>query len=319
MMTQKLTKLNPIVSETLEDLTKEYQKGIVGGMKELVTKLGPSLYLAQNKRWPEARPIEVIRIDGPTGVGKSLGVKRLFKILGGKPENLLYIDGGSMQSGHEASKMFGAPPGYVGYGDEPLIGKKSLDKSRTANFQNPFILWDEFDKTHMNAKRALLNALEEGWLTLGNGTKLSLEGAFIFMTSNLGSMESQKRAMTFEGGVIGKGAVKHALKEEELPELRNRFTQTLWIEPLTKNECYEIIDLEMLQALKSFKIKCNVRLEESVRDHIISTGYSADFGAREIKRVILRNIIPALISVENSGPNIRISYADGEIQFSLLG
>lgn len=317
---QKITKLKPRTSETLDELREEYQKGIVGGMRKLVDEIGPSLFLAARKRWPEAKPIEIVRLDGPTGVGKSYGVKRLFKALGGKPENLLYIDGAAMQERHEASKLFGAPPGYVGYSDEPLLTQKTIQRSiPSASMPSPFILWDEWDKTHEHAKRSLLNGFEEGFLTLGNGQRVSLQGAFVFMTSNLAAQEVQQRTMRFEGGTKGKGELTRALREVESPELRNRFTRTLWIDPLTKEECYEIINLEMLQALRVFKVKCNVRLEESMRQAVVDRGFSPEWGAREIKRILQREVIPALISLEDMADNIRVTATpEGVFEFSEL-
>lgn len=261
------------------------------------------------------RPIGVFFLLGPTGVGKTATVESVAEVLHGDKKKVLRIDCGQFELSHEVAKLVGSPPGYLGHRETAgMLTTKKVDEVTSPKCDISIILFDEIEKAHANLFRNLLSVLDKGELTMGDNSVTSFKKSLIFFTSNLGAAEMQKaltQNMGFTSGIpVDMNTImpklesigKQAAKKKFSPEFFNRIDEVLTYKPLSKAAIAKIfnIGIDNLRELLYNKTKPKnlfLVLAESVEKKLIAEGFSELYGARELNRVIQRQLVQPLSDV----------------------
>jgi ATP-dependent Clp protease ATP-binding subunit ClpB len=264
------------------------------------------------------RPIGSFLFLGPTGVGKTELCKALAVVMFDDEHAMVRLDMSEFMERHTVSRLIGAPPGYVGYEE----GGKLTEAVRRRPYS--VLLLDEIEKAHNDVFNVLLQVLDDGRLTDGQGKTVDFTNTIIVMTSNIGSQAIQQLASEGASEEELLDATKDALKERFLPEFLNRIDETIVFQPLKKEEIRKIVRLQ-LDRLENQLAENQIRFEVSDEaiDAIADEGYDPAFGARPLKRVIQRKLQNPLATEllkghfpEGSG--IRVLYEEGEFVFQPL-
>jgi ATP-dependent Clp protease ATP-binding subunit ClpB len=231
------------------------------------------------------RPIGSFLFLGPTGVGKTELCKALAETLFDAEEAMIRIDMSEFMEQHSVARLIGAPPGYVGYEE----GGRLTEAVR----RRPYcvVLFDEIEKAHRDVFNVLLQVLDDGRLTDGQGRTVDFKNTIIAMTSNIASAVIQALADKQAEEWEIEAQLKDALKQHFRPEFLNRIDETVIFHSLTKKDIAAIVDIQV-RHLAARLAQRNVRLELSpeARDLVAEMGYDAAFGARPLKRVIQQEI-----------------------------
>jgi ATP-dependent Clp protease ATP-binding subunit ClpC len=236
------------------------------------------------------RPVGSFIFLGPTGVGKTELAKALAEFLFDDEDALLRVDMSEYQERHTVSRLVGAPPGYVGYEE----GGQLTEAVRRRPYQ--VILFDEVEKAHPDVWNALLQILEDGRLTDGQGNAVDFRNCVIIMTSNLGTQYTAK------GGALGfrtpgeppekeqmRAEIETALKAAFRPEFLNRIDEVIVFERLSRDDVKKIVDLQMGDiACRMREQGLEISLTEKARDWLAEKGYDPAFGARPLRRALQR-------------------------------
>ncbi len=231
------------------------------------------------------RPIGSFMFLGPTGVGKTELAKALAGFLFDTEDAMVRLDMSEYMEKHSVSRLIGAPPGYVGYEE----GGQLTEAIRRRPYA--VILLDEIEKAHPDVFNTLLQVLDDGRLTDGQGRTVDFRNAVIIMTSNIGSPIILEAARN--GGVTRgtKEEVQHLLAQHFRPEFLNRVDEIVIFDALTVHQMREIVDIQ-LSGLRNRLLERGVRLELSdlAKDHLAGMGYDPAYGARPLKRAIGREL-----------------------------
>lgn len=261
------------------------------------------------------RPIGSFLFLGPTGVGKTELCKALAEMMFDDDQAMVRIDMSEFMERHSVSRLIGAPPGYVGYEE----GGKLTEAVRRRPYS--VILLDEIEKAHHDVFNVLLQVLDDGRLTDGQGRTVDFTNCVIVMTSNIGSQLIQK--LTSDGASQDEldEAMKEALQSRLLPEFLNRIDDTIVFHPLGRDEIRSIVKLQ-LKLLQKQLIERGIEVDfaEEAIDHIASVGYDPAYGARPLKRVVQREIANSLATEllkENisEGDRIRVNWNGDQLRF----
>jgi len=234
---------------------------------------------------------------GPSGVGKTELSRTLASFLFGDESALIQLDMSEYSERHTASRLFGAPPGYVGY-DE---GGQLTEKVRRRPFS--VVLFDEIEKAHPDIFNSLLQVLEDGRLTDSQGRTVDFKNTVIIMTTNLGTRDiSKSLGLGFSAADddLGnyermKGKVADELKSHFRPEFLNRIDDVIVFHQLTKDQIIQIVDLMVASLDDRLKAKdMGIELTQAAKDLLAARGYDPLLGARPLRRVIQREIEDAL-------------------------
>ena len=270
-----LSKIEKGDKEKVLDLKNVLERRVIG-QEEACTLVSNAILRQRAGIKDEKRPIGSFMFLGPTGVGKTEVAKTLAEALFDDESHIIRIDMSEYMEKFSVSRLIGAPPGYVGYEE----GGQLTEKVR----RNPYsiVLFDEIEKAHPEVFNLLLQILDDGRLTDSQGRVVDFRNTVIIMTSNLGS------ELLLEGH---KEEVTHLLHQTFKPEFLNRIDEIIYFSPLNKEVQLKIVD-KMLNQL-------NERLKESyyymefaprLKEWILDSAYSLEFGARPIKRFIQNNI-----------------------------
>ena len=292
----------PVVRLTQTETAKllkmedELHKRVIG-QDEAVKALAQSIRRTRSGLKDPNRPGGSFIFAGPTGVGKTELAKALAEFLFGDEDALIQLDMSEFSEKHTASRLFGAPPGYVGY-DE---GGQLTEKVRRKPFS--VVLFDEVEKAHPDIFNSLLQILEEGRLTDSQGRKVDFKNTVIIMTTNLGTRDINKGVLTgfqtadnstHDYGRM-KAKVAEELKQHFRPEFLNRVDDTIVFPPLTKPEITRIVDLMIAKLAKRMEAQdMRLQLTDEARELLADVGFDPVLGARPLRRAIQREIEDAL-------------------------
>lgn len=267
----------------------------------------------------DGRPVGVFLLLGPTGTGKTKTVEALADVLHGSEKSILRVDCGEFQMEHEVAKLIGAPPGYLGHREtQPMLTQQKLSGVTSENSNLSLVLFDEIEKAAPSMTRLLLGVLDKAVLRLGDNTTVNFERSLIFLTSNLGAAAMRKELCPdfgFEsmlpeaprGGLaklasIGMGEVRRKFS----PEFVNRIDAVITYQPLSPESLAAILDQQLAALAKHIRTRLEERafeieLSEAARALLLRLGTSPEFGARELKRTILRKLTQPLAALAESG------------------
>lgn len=278
--------------ERLMKLEQLVHKRVVG-QKDAVIKVSEAIRRARTGLKDPNRPIGTFLFLGPTGVGKTEAAKALAEVLYGNEEMIVRLDMSEYMEKHSVSKMIGSPPGYVGF-DE---GGQLTETVRRKPFS--IVLLDEIEKAHPDVFNSLLQIMEDGRLTDSKGRTVDFKNTIIILTSNIGSRMLQETEIGFgksdgkkqKGGAEIERIIQKKLKDKFKPEFLNRLDETVIFKSLTKDEIADIVKLELAKTQKlldEYKIKMLV--SDKVEKYLVDKGYSEEYGARPLRRLIQRQI-----------------------------
>ncbi len=284
----------------------------VVGQKEAVIAVSTAVRRARSGLQDPNRPIGSFMFLGPTGVGKTELTKALAAFLFDDESALLRIDMSEYMEKHSVARLIGAPPGYVGYEE----GGALTEAVRRRPYQ--VILFDEIEKAHPDVFNVLLQVLDDGRLTDGQGRTVDFKNTLIILTSNIGA---DYLIAVKDGGDMkqARELVQAEVKTKFRPEFLNRLDEIIVFHRLQRNEMGRIVDIQFgrLQKLLVDR-KITVVLDDAARTWLANQGYDPQYGARPLKRVIQKNVQDALAGMilagtVKDGDEVRIGVVGGTI------
>ena len=270
-------------------------------------------------------PIGAFMFLGPTGVGKTYLAKKLAEYMFGSTDALIRIDMSEYTESFNTSRLIGAPPGYVGYEE----GGQLTEQVRRHPYS--IVLLDEIEKAHGNVFNLLLQVLDEGRLTDGNGRLVDFRNTVIIMTSNAGTRQLKEfgRGIGFSAGnangisagekdkEYARSIIQKSLSRQFAPEFLNRLDEIITFDQLDLEAIKKIIDIELRGLSKRIAdLGYNIEVSDSAKEFVATKGYDVQFGARPLKRAIQSyiedGVCERILSGEiKQGDTIKVDKADG--------
>lgn len=262
------------------------------------------------------RPIGSFLFLGPTGVGKTELCRALAQVMFDDENAMVRLDMSEFGERHNVSRLIGAPPGYVGYEE----GGKLTEAVRRRPYS--VVLLDEIEKAHRDVFNVLLQVLDDGRLTDGQGHTVDFTNTIIVMTSNIGSQAIQE--ISREGGTYEHihDAVQEILRSEFLPEFLNRIDEVICFHPLDQQHLHKIVRIQMRQLEKRLEAAgLQLDITEDALDLLAQEGWDPTYGARPLKRAIQQKIANPLATELlkgnfPEGSTVQVDVQDGEFLFS---
>jgi ATP-dependent Clp protease ATP-binding subunit ClpC len=316
-------KLTEEETEKLLRMEDELHKRIIS-QEEAIGAVSRAMRRTRSGLKDPRRPSGSFVFLGPSGVGKTELSKALAEFLFGDEDALIQLDMSEFHDQYTVSRLIGSPPGYVGY-DE---GGQLTEAVRRKPFS--VVLFDEIEKAHPNVFDTLLQILEDGHLTDGQGRTVDFKNTIIIMTSNLGTRDIQKgmsvgfASNVDQGGDYErmKGKVEEELKKSFRPEFLNRIDEVIVFHSLSTGDVKQIVDLLMRRVEDQLKTKdVDIDLTDAAKTLLAERGWDQALGARPLRRTIQRLVedplAEKLLHKEyRAGESILVDAVDGEIVFS---
>ncbi len=303
--------------EKLLRMEDELAKRVVG-QDEAVKAVSTAVRRARAGLQDPNRPIGSFMFLGPTGVGKTELTKALAAYLFDDEQALIRIDMSEYMEKHSVARLIGAPPGYVGY-DE---GGALTEAVRRRPYQ--VILFDEIEKAHPDVFNVLLQVLDDGRLTDGQGRTVDFRNTLIVMTSNLGAEFLVSLAENQDVDVV-RDQVMAVVRANFRPEFLNRVDEIILFHRLKRDQMGTIVDIQMVRLQKLLdERKVTIELSPEARNWLADKGYDPAFGARPLKRVIQKNVqdplAEKLLAGEiKDGDKLRVGVKGGALSFDVTG
>ena len=263
---------------------------VVIGQREAVAAMCKALRRSRADLKDPRRPIGTFALLGPTGVGKTLLAKSLAETMFGDSKALIQLDMSEYMERHNASRMVGSPPGYVGYEEGGQLTEQVRRKPYSV------VLFDEIEKAHPDVMNMLLQILEEGKLTDNVGRVINFRNTVILLTSNVGADTIRKNSTLGFSPITDESSyekmrekIMEEAKRQFRPEFLNRLDDIIVFRSLTKADLVEILQLEIQKVevrLKSKNLK--LQLDEKANDYLVEKGYDPQYGARPMRRAVER-------------------------------
>ncbi len=284
--------LSEAESSRLLNMEEELHKRVIG-QEEAIKALSRAIRRTRAGLKDPKRPGGSFIFAGPSGVGKTWLSKALANFLFGDEDSLIQLDMSEYSEKHTVSRLFGSPPGYVGYEE----GGQLTEKVRRKPFS--VVLFDEIEKAHPDIFNSLLQILEEGHLTDGQGRVINFKNTVVIMTTNLGAREISKGVnlgFSQAGDVAGsynkmKERVSIELKQHFRPEFLNRVDEIIVFPPLTQEEILEMVDM-MIESLEKRMAEKDMSIELTTEAKVLlsTRGFDPVLGARPLRRTVQREI-----------------------------
>lgn len=298
-------------SQPVEDKRLAAWKDLVVGQGDALDRIWPYIDVWEGGLAASERPAGVFMLVGPTGTGKGHAVEKLAEVLHGDSRNYLRVDCGEFQMEHEVAKLIGAPPGYLGHREtQPMLSAAKL-KAISSDCNLSIVLFDEIEKAAGSMQRILLGILDKGTLRLGDNTTVNFEKTLIFLSSNLGARKLSDAVGEQFGlaGAVGEGTALNttqalsittkALRAKFTPEFINRLDEILLFTSLTREDFRYILRARV----DDFNVQLEKRLEgvagpfppyvtlaSDAEEWLLDKGFSKEYGARELKRTLFREM-----------------------------
>ena len=294
------------------------------GQDKAVEAVSEALRRARSGLKDPKRPIGSFIFLGPTGVGKTELARALSGYLFDDEESMIRLDMSEYQERHTVSRIVGAPPGYVGY-DE---GGGLTEAVRRRPYR--VILFDEIEKAHPDLFNLLLQILDDGRLTDGQGRTVDFRNTVIIMTSNLGTSSETKGRFGFVSSRaaddgqrdLRQDQIEKSLREAFRPEFLNRIDEIIIFEPLTEKELEQIVDLMLADVRKRLADRnVDFQVSEAAKAELVKEGFDRVYGARPLRRTIQRRIEnplarEVLAGTFADGDVAQVDFTDGEFRFT---
>lgn len=291
-----ITKMLESEGEKLVRIEEVLTKRVIG-QKEGIVAVSSALRRARAGLSDENRPLGSFMFLGPTGVGKTELAKSLAEFMFNDEKALVRIDMSEYMEKHAVSRLIGSPPGYVGYEE----GGQLTEIIRHRPYS--LILFDEVEKAHPEVFNILLQVLDNGRLTDGKGRIVNFKNTIIIMTSNIGGHYIKEMAnLGFSAGdekeqledrsARFKEKVHEELRNHFKPEFLNRIDEVIIFNPLSKKDIGDIVDKQLAEVKEKAEAKgMKLTVDQSIRNYLVENGYSAEYGARQLKRLIQKVIL----------------------------
>src|SRR5258706_10453226 len=296
---------------------------VVVGQQEAVSAICKALRRSRADLKDPRRPIGTFALLGPTGVGKTLLAKSLAEAMFGDAKSLIQLDMSEYMERHNASRMVGSPPGYVGYEE----GGQLTEQVRRRPYS--VVLFDEIEKAHPDVMNMLLQILEEGKLTDNVGRVVNFRNTVILLTSNVGA-ETIKKQTTMGFSPINdqnsyekmREKIMDEAKRQFRPEFLNRLDDIIVFRSLTKPDLIQILDLEIKKVMQRLKGKrLEIVLDAKGKDFLVENRYDPPYGARPMRRSVERFLEDPLAEEIlkgnlHEGDPVQVTAENGKLTFS---
>jgi ATP-dependent Clp protease ATP-binding subunit ClpC len=315
-----VTQLMQTEADKLLHMEERLHERIVG-QERAVAALSDAIRRSRSGLSDPRRPIGSFIFLGSSGVGKTELAKALAEFMFDDEDALIRIDMSEYREQHTVSRLFGAPPGYVGFEQ----GGQLTEAVRRRPYS--VVLFDEIEKGHPDVWNAMLQILDDGRLTDGQGRTVNFRNTIVIMTSNVGTaFVTRSGALGFAGTTTAEEQADHkrieeALKDTFRPEFLNRIDEIIIFEPLNMSDVVRIVDLQMKEVRARLEEHgLEIELSSAARQWLADQGFDKDFGARPLKRALQR-YVESPLSVQilqgkfGKGDHVLIDAADGELVF----
>jgi ATP-dependent Clp protease ATP-binding subunit ClpC len=301
-----VSKTNETETEVLLDLEANLHERVIG-QDEAVKAVSRALRRSRSGLSDRSRPIASLIFSGPTGVGKTELAKALATVMFGSQDAMIRVDMSEYMESHTVSKLIGSPPGFVGYDEGGQLTEAVRRKPYSV------ILFDEIEKAHPDVFNLFLQLLDDGRLTDAQGRVVNFKNTIIIMTSNIGAKAIEKGgtglgfALADDAGEAAyqqiKARVNDELKNYFRPEFLNRLDEVIVFRQLTKTEVSEISDLLLKEVSRQLQEQRDITLEVSkaFTEKVIAEGFDPSYGARPLRRAIMRLLEDSLAEAILSG------------------
>jgi ATP-dependent Clp protease ATP-binding subunit ClpC len=311
-----LKKVTQLENEKLISLEPDLKSKVIG-QDHAIEKIAKAIRRNRMGLKDPNKPIGSFIFIGPTGVGKTQLAKELASIMFGDPDALIRVDMSEYMEKFEATKLIGAPPGYIGHED----GGQLTEKVRRKPYS--IILFDEIEKAHPDIFNTMLQILDEGSITDGMGRKINFKNTLIILTSNVG----QRNLQDYSGGMgfTTKSKQDKAEAENEIllkkelqktfsPEFINRLDDIVYFKALEKEDVINILDVEISKIMPRLEsLGYKVKVAQDLKEKIAENGFDPKFGARPIKRMLQKYVEDTLADLMvqgkiEDGSTVTLSY-----------
>jgi ATP-dependent Clp protease ATP-binding subunit ClpB len=282
-----VSKLLAAEADRLTHLEEELEKRVVG-QDEGVAAIARAIRRNRAGLSDNKGPIGSFLFLGPTGVGKTETARALAEYMMGTEDAIVRVDMGEFQEEHSISRLIGSPPGYVGYEEGGQLTEAVRRKPYSV------VLLDEIEKAHPNIFNSLLQVLDDGRMTDGQGRVVDFKNTIIIMTSNLGSNIIRDYAKKTDKTLL-REEIDRLLNQTFKPEFLNRLDATVIYKPLSEEVMDKIVDIQLDKVRQNLSEQgISISFSDKAKDYLAKKGYDPIFGARPLHRLIENEILDEL-------------------------